>query len=73
MTVLLAFAGVAFAQSPDNTVGPSTGKGAADGSRPADGAIKGGAIVPGESGGMPDADIAKPPPTREAPPAQNPR
>jgi hypothetical protein len=116
MTVLLAFAGVAFAQSPDNTVGPSTGKGAADGSRPADGAIKGGAIVPGERGGMPDAgktpgaqsersfsrcfdltgtlreqclaqeqgastggtrvpdaDIAKPPPTREAPPPQNPR
>src|SRR5207237_4802591 len=58
MTVLLAFAGAAFAQSPDNTVGPSTGKGAADGSRPADGAIKGGAIVPGESGGTPDAGKA---------------
>jgi len=117
ISVFLAFVGVAFAQSPDNTVGPSTGKGvAADGSRPADGAIKGGSIAPGETGGMPDAgkapsaradrsvsrcydltgtlreqclaqeqgastggtrvpdaDIAKPPPTREAPPPLNPR
>ena len=87
---------------------PSPDKGtAADGSRPADGAIKGGAILPGESGGMPNAQaksrcadltgtlkeqclarersagaggtrlpeagVAKPPPTREAPPPQNPR
>lgn len=86
----------------------SAGKGtAADGSRPADGAIKGGSILPGERSGMPDdraksrcADltgtlkeqcleqeqgasgggtrlpeigVAKPPPTREAPPPQNPR
>jgi hypothetical protein len=86
---------------------PSSGKGiAADGSRPADGAIKGGSILPGETAGMPtdkaksrcsdltgtlreqclaqeqgassggtrlpEVDLGKPPPTREAPPPQNP-
>jgi hypothetical protein len=106
--VFLCLAVPGFAQtSPENS---SKGN-AADGSRPADGAIKGGSIVPGESGGMPDdraksrcsdltgtlreqclaqeegrssagssgntrlpeVDVAKPPPTREAPPPQNPR
>jgi hypothetical protein len=103
--VALFMALAAYAQtSPEGT--PS-GKGiAADGSRPADGAIKGGSILPGETAGMPtdkaksrcsdlsgtlreeclaqeqgassggtrlpDADVAKPPPTREAPPPQNP-
>jgi hypothetical protein len=104
--VLLGFAVPGFAQTtPDNS---SAGRGtAADGSRPADGAIKGGSILPGETAGvpsdraksrcsdltgtlreqclaqeqgasaggtrLPDVDIAKPPPTREAPPPQNPR
>jgi hypothetical protein len=106
--VLLGLAGPASGQTSDI---PSTSKGAAaDGSRPADGAIKGGSILPGERAGMPDdqaksrcadltgtlkeqcleqeqgrasagssgnmrlpeVDIAKPPPTREAPPPQNP-
>ena len=40
--------------STDNPASTATGKGtAADGTRPADGAIKGGAIVPGETGGVP--------------------
>ena len=102
---LLVFAGAAFGQPAEKS---GT---AADGSRPADGAIKGGSILPGESAGLPDdkaksrcadligtlreqcleqekgastgasggatrlpeADIAKPPPAREAPPPQNPR
>ena len=51
--LFIAFAGAVLAQAPDHTVGPSTGKGAVDGSRPADGAIKGGAILPGERSGMP--------------------
>jgi hypothetical protein len=104
--VLLGFAGAVFGQARDNT-GITSGGAARDGSRPSDGAIKGGSIVPGESAGMPtdkaknrcndltgtlreqclaqeqgastggtrvpDADVAKPPPTREAPPPQNPR
>jgi hypothetical protein len=107
--VFLCLAATGFAQTTDNPSSTPTGKGtAADGSRPADGAIKGGSIVPGESAGMPtdraasrcadltdtlreqclaqeekgasiggtrlpEADVAKPPPTREAPPPQNPR
>ena len=48
---LMMLAGLASAQGDARgTVPPGT---AADGSRPADGAIKGG-ILPGESGGMPD-------------------
>ena len=104
LVVALTFAGSSFAQ----TSGAPSDKGtSADGSRPADGAIKGGSILPGETSGMPnpevksrcadltgtlkeqclaqeqgastggtrlpDAGIAKPPPTREAPPPQNPR
>jgi hypothetical protein len=107
-TVLfLCLAAPGFAQTVDNPSSTPTGKGtAADGSRPADGAIKGGSIVPGESAGvptdraasrcadltgtlreqclaqekgastgstrLPEPDVAKPPPTREAPPPQNP-
>jgi len=106
--ICLCLAVPGFAQmTTDNPSSTPTGKGTApDGSRPADGAIKGGAIVPGEragvpndratsrcadlsgtlreqclareqdagSGGtaLPDAELAKPPPTREAPPPQNP-
>ena len=107
--VLLGLVLPALAQSStDNPSSTPIGKGAApDGARPADGAIKGGSIVPGESSGVPtdrqisrcadltgtlreqclaqekgaasggtappDADVAKPPPTREAPPPQNPQ
>ena len=46
----------AFGQmTTDNPASTPIGRGAAtDGSRPADGAIKGGAILPGEAAGMPD-------------------
>jgi hypothetical protein len=102
---LAAFGGASVAQTSG---APSPDKGtAADGSRPADGAIKGGSILPGETAGMPNPEaksrcadltgtlkeeclkqeqgasaggtrlpepgVAKPPPTREAPPPQNPR
>jgi hypothetical protein len=50
-TVFLAFASVALAQAP---AGGSAGQGARDGSRPSDGAITGGSIAPGETGGVPD-------------------
>ena len=54
---LLGFAGAAPAQVPGSegprgSVPPGT---AADGSRPSDGAITGGSILPGESGGVPGA------------------
>ena len=104
LAVALTFASSGFAQTQTNGADKGT---SADGSRPADGAIKGGSILPGETSGMPNpevksrcadltgtlkeqclaqeqgvsaggtrlpgADIAKPPPTREAPPPQNPR
>jgi hypothetical protein len=98
---LLASWSMGIAQPSEKGVGR-------DGGRPADGAIKGGSILPGETAGLPkpeansrcadltgtlkeqclaqeqgstaggtvrlpDAEIAKPPPTREAPPPQNPR
>src|SRR3954462_11183206 len=107
--VLLGVAFPGLAEPPPDT--PSSaplGKGSAPGSTgPADGAIKGGSIVPGESSGVPtdrqisrcadlagtfpekcltqekgaasggttlrDADVVKPPTTREAPPPQNPQ
>jgi len=108
VAVLLGVAAPGFAQSVDNPSSTQTGKGAAvDGTRPGDGAIKGGSILPGERSGMPtdratsrcadltgtlreqclaqeekgasiggtrqpDVGVAKPPPTREAPPPQNP-
>ena len=103
--LLLCAASAGFAQTDAGSA--SSGKGiAADGSRPADGAIKGGSILPGETAGMPTdkaksrcsdltgtlreqclaqeqgaaagetrlphVDAAKAPPTREAPPPQNP-
>jgi hypothetical protein len=52
--VFMSLAALAFAQSTDNPSSTPLGRGSGtDGSRPADGAIKGGAIVPGETGGMP--------------------
>ena len=52
--VLLSLAAPAFAQSTDNPSSTPLGRGAGTGdSRPSDGAIQGGAIVPGETGGMP--------------------
>ena len=53
--VLLGLAAPGFAQmTTDNPASTSTGKGTApDGARPADGAIKGGSIVPGETSGVP--------------------
>jgi hypothetical protein len=53
--MLFGFAGLALAQAQGGDTGrgsvpPGTAK---DGSRPADGAITGGSIRPGESGGMP--------------------
>ena len=104
----LSFAASALAQpTTDNPATTPLGRGAnTEGSRPSDGAIKGGSILPGETAGMPDEraknrcadlqgtlreqclaqergastggtrvpdpDMAKPPPAREAPPPQNP-
>jgi hypothetical protein len=49
--ILIAFATTVAAQSETRgTTPPGT---ATDGSRPADGAITGGSILPGESGGIP--------------------
>lgn len=43
-----------LAQTTDNPASTPLGRGAGtDGSRPADGALKGGAILPGETAGMP--------------------
>jgi hypothetical protein len=107
--ILLGVAVPALAQSTtDNPSSTPLGRGAGpDGTKPADGAIKGGSILPGESAGVPtdrqvsrcadltgtlreqclaqekggstggtaapDADVAKPPTTREGPPPQNPQ
>ncbi len=46
----LTLAGSVFAQAPTTDSGS---RGSTDGGRPGDGAIKGGSIVPGESGGLP--------------------
>ena len=54
--LLLAFSlcGTALAQTTGDGARGSTPPGMShDGARPADGAIKGGSIVPGEQGGMP--------------------
>ena len=57
--LLLGFAGLAFGQSPGSDEGRgSTPPGSSrDGSRPSDGAIKGGSILPGESAGVPDSKL----------------
>jgi hypothetical protein len=53
LVLSFAFAAPALAQSEQRgTVPPGT---SSDGSRPADGAIKGGTILPGERGGVPDS------------------
>jgi len=52
--VFLSLAAPALAQSTDNPSSTPLGRGAGTGgSRPADGAIKGGSILPGESAGVP--------------------
>ena len=48
----VALAGAAFGQSGER--GSTPPGQSRDGAAPSDGAIKGGAILPGESGGMPD-------------------
>jgi hypothetical protein len=50
--MLSAFAAIALAQAPERgSIPPGS---AADGSRPSDGAITGGSILPGERGGVPE-------------------
>jgi hypothetical protein len=56
---LLGLSGFAAAQVDGDRASTPPGT-ARDGSAPADGAIKGGAILPGESGGMPDSAPALP-------------
>lgn len=53
----LAFAGTVAAQTGERGSAPLGT--AQDGSRPADGAIKGGSIAPGESAGMPERKPAR--------------
>ena len=48
----------AFAQTGDSTRGNTPPGMSQDGSRPADGAIKGGSILPGEKAGVPDQSPA---------------
>ena len=65
--ILLALSGAAFALPPDDEGRGSPAPGTAqDGSRPADGAIKGGAMLPGESGGVPKASGAPADPVSKA-------
>jgi|SRR5688500_17752206 len=53
----VAFSIGAFAQSGERgSIPPGTSQ---DGSRPSDGAIKGGAILPGESAGVPQKALSK--------------
>ena len=54
--VLALFPALALAQAGDPTRGNTAPGMSQDGSRPMDGAVKGGSIVPGESAGMPNAD-----------------
>jgi hypothetical protein len=55
MLALLLSSTTAFAQSSGDAQRGNTPPGMSqDGSRPADGAIKGGSIVPGEKAGVPD-------------------
>jgi hypothetical protein len=50
--LVVTFAGAAFGQSGERgSIPPGESK---DGSRPSDGAIQGGTILPGETGGIPD-------------------
>jgi hypothetical protein len=56
--VLVVAAGLAGAQTTEEPRGSVPPGSALDGSRPSDGAIKGGSIVPGESGGLPNSGHA---------------
>src|SRR5438067_12997959 len=49
---------LALAQARDATRGNTPPGMSQDGSRPMDGAVKGGSIAPGEKGGMPDKEIS---------------
>jgi hypothetical protein len=63
----LVLSGSALALPPDDEGRGSPAPGTAqDGSRPADGAIKGGAMLPGESAGVPDPTGAPADPVRKA-------
>ena len=55
--VLALFPAFALAQTGDATRGNTPPGMSQDGSRPMDGAVKGGSIVPGESAGVPDKQI----------------
>jgi hypothetical protein len=52
-TLAVAFASIALGQSGEQRGSIPPGE-AKDGSRPSDGAIKGGTILPGETSGVPD-------------------
>ena len=54
MLALVFLSPLAVAQTGDATRGNTPPGMSQDGSRPADGAIKGGTILPGEKAGMPD-------------------
>ncbi len=58
IVTLLFVTGTALGQNtePRGSIPPGTSQ---DGSRPGDGAIKGGSILPGESGGVPDSAKAR--------------
>jgi hypothetical protein len=52
VTALCLFAGAAYAQNGERaSTPPGTSQ---DGAKPADGALKGGSILPGEQSGLPD-------------------
>jgi hypothetical protein len=55
---LALVAGLAGAQSSEEPRGSTPPGTSTDGSRPSDGAIKGGSIVPGETGGLPNSGRA---------------
>jgi hypothetical protein len=54
--VLALFPAIALAQTGDSGRGNTPPGMSQDGSRPMDGAVKGGSIAPGETAGMPDRD-----------------
>ena len=57
---IFSLAGVAIAQSDGDATRGSTPPGMSqDGARPAEGALKGGTLAPGESGGSPQENPAK--------------
>ena len=58
-TLLLLAGGLAAAQTTEEPRGSIPPGSSADGSKPSDGAIKGGSIAPGETGGLPDERIRR--------------